>query len=139
LIGQGTKDVEDVAVEAPFVPRVEDGRGEPNAPPWNFLITKPAVRRPAMDWTPRDGDRFGNFTLGSLLQFNRQTGMYVFRVGECPAVVLKLMKPFEGDIPDDPLEWNSLRKSKTLKRENGALKLLKGARVHSTADTLNPP
>lgn len=92
-----------------------------------------------MDWTPRDGDRFGNFTLGSLLQFNRQTGMYVFRVGECPAVVLKLMKPFEGDIPDDPLEWNSLRKSKTLKRENGALKLLKGARVHSTADTLNPP
>lgn len=36
------------------------------------------------------------------------------------------MKPFEEDIPDDPLQWDSLRKSKTLKRENQALKLLKG-------------
>lgn len=109
-----------------FVPHVEDGRGEPNPEPWNFLITKPAVRRPAMDWTPRAGDRFGNLTLGSLLQFNRQTGMYVFRVREARDVVLKVMKPFEGDIPDDPLEWDRLRKSKTLKRENQALKLLKG-------------
>ena len=125
LVGQGTKNVDDVAVEAPFVPRVEDGQ-EPNTAPWNFLITKPAVRRPAMDWTPKDGDRFGNLILGSLLQHNRETGMYVFRVRECPEVVLKLMKPFEGDIPDDPLEWDSLRKSKTLKRENGALTLLKG-------------
>jgi serine/threonine protein kinase len=108
------------------VPRVEDGRGEPNPAPWNFLITKPAIRRPAMDWEPKEGDRFGNLTLGSLLQFNRQTGMYVFRVRECPEVVLKIMKPFEGDIPDDPLEWDNLRKSKTLKRENQALKLLKG-------------
>ena len=124
LIGRGTK--EDAAVEAPLVPRVEDGRGEPNKAPWDLLITKPAIRRPAMDWMPKDGDRFGNFTLGSLLQFNRQTGMYVFRVRECPEVVLKLMKPFEGDIPDDPLEWDSLRKSKTLKRENGALKVLQG-------------
>jgi len=125
LIGRGsTRD--GVAVEAALVPRVEEGRGEPNATPWNFLITKPAVRRPAMDWTPDDGDRFGSLTLGSLLQFNRQTGMYVFRVRECPEVVLKLMKPFEGDIPDDPLEWDNLRKSKTLKRENQALKLLKG-------------
>jgi serine/threonine protein kinase len=126
LIGQGTKDADGVAVESPFVPRVEDGRGEPNAAPWNFLITKPAVRRPAMDWRPKDGDRFGNLTLGSLLQFNRQTGMYVFRVRECPEVVLKIMKPFEGDLPDDPLEWDNLRKSKTLKRENQALKILKG-------------
>ena len=124
LIGQGTK--EDVVVAAPFVPRVEDGRGEPNTAPWDFLITKPAVRRPAMDWTPQDGDRFGNFTLGLLLQLNRETGMSVFRVRECPEVVLKLMKPFEGDIPDNPLEWDSLRKSKTLKRENGALKVLQG-------------
>ncbi len=124
LIGQRTKD--DVVVAAPFVPRVEDGRGEPNTPPWDFLITKPAVRRPAMDWAPQDGDRFGNFTLGSLLQLNRETGMSVFRVRECPEVVLKLMKPFEGDIPDNPLEWDSLRKSKTLKRENGALKVLQG-------------
>ncbi|HTF44162.1 MAG TPA: hypothetical protein VK641_09700 [Terriglobales bacterium] len=126
LIGQGTKEADGVAVEAPFVPRVEDGRGERNAAPWDFLITKPAVRRPALDWTPKAGDRFGHFTLGSLLQFNRDTGMYVFRIQECPDVVLKLMKPFEGDIPDDPLEWDSLRKSKTLKRENGALKLLQG-------------
>jgi serine/threonine protein kinase len=125
FIGQGPKD-DDVAVETPVVPRVEDGRGEPNAAPWNFLITKPAIRRPAMDWTPKEGDRFGSLTLGSLLQFNRQTGMYVFRVRECPEVVLKFMKPFEGDIPDDPLEWDNLRKSKTLKRENQALKLLKG-------------
>lgn len=124
LLAQGTK--EDVVVKAPFVPRVEDGRGERNTAPWDFLITKPTVRRPAMDWMPKDGDRFGNFTLGSLLQLNRQTGMYVFRVRECPDVVLKIMKPFEGDIPDDPLEWDSLRKSKTLKRENQALKLLKG-------------
>ncbi len=124
LVGQGSK--ESVMVEAPLVPRVEDGRGEPNTAPWDFLITKPAVRRPAMDWTPKDGDRFGNLKLGSLLQFNRETGMYVFRVLECPEVVLKIMKPFEGDIPDDPLEWDSLRKSKTLKRENQALKLLKG-------------
>lgn len=113
-------------VEMPFVPRVEEGRGEPNPAPWNFLITKPAIRRPAMDWSPKDGDSFGNLTLGSLLQHNRQTGMYVFRVRETSAVVLKLMKPFEGDIPDDPLEWDRLRKSKTLKRENQALKLLKG-------------
>jgi len=125
LIGQGD-DAETVGVDAPFVPRVEDGRGEPNAAPWNFLITKPAVRRPAMDWTPEESDRFGNLTLGTLLQFNGQTGMYVFLVRECPDVVLKIMKPFEGDLPDDPLEWNSLRKSKTLKRENQALKLLKG-------------
>lgn len=118
----------EAAVEAPFVPRVEDGRGEPNTAPWDFLITKPAVRRPAMDWQPRDGDRFGNLTLGSLLQFNRQTGMYVFRVRERPDVVLKIMKPFEGDLPDDPLEWARLRKSKTLKRENQALKLLKDVR-----------
>jgi hypothetical protein len=117
---------DDGVVETPVVPRVEEGRGEPNAAPWNFLITKPAVRRPAMDWAPKDGDRFGNLTLESLLQFNRQTGMSVFRVRECPEVVLKLMKPFEGDIPDDPLEWENLRKSKTLKRENQALKLLKG-------------
>jgi serine/threonine protein kinase len=126
MVSQGTKGVDGAAVEAPLVPRVEDGRGEPNTTPWDFLITKPAVRRPAMDWMPRDGDRFGNRTLGSLLQFNRETGMYVFRVRECPEVVLKIMKPFEGDIPDDPLEWNSLRKSKTLKRENQALNLLKG-------------
>jgi len=126
FLGQGAEDAEGVAVEAPFVPRVENGQGEPNTAPWNFLITKPAVRRPAMDWTPKDGDRFGNFTLGSLLQFNRESGMSVFRVRERPEVVLKIMKPFEGDIPDDPLEWDSLRKSKTLKRENGALKLLKG-------------
>ena len=125
LVGHGTKGAETVVVEA-FVPRVEDGRGEPNKAPWDFLITKPAVRRPAMDWTPRDGERFGKFTLGSLLQHNRETGMYVFRIRECPEVVLKIMKPFEGDIPDDPLEWDSLRKSKTLKRENGALKLLQG-------------
>jgi serine/threonine protein kinase len=125
-IGRRMKDANDVAVEAPFVPRVEAGRGEPNTAPWDFLITKPAVRRPAMDWAPEDGNRFGNLTLGSLLQFNSQTGMYVFRVRECPEVVLKIMKPFEGDIPDDPLEWDSLRKSKTLKRENQALKLLKG-------------
>jgi hypothetical protein len=126
LVGRGAKDTADVPVESPFVPRVEDGRGEPNPAPWDFLITKPAIRRPAMDWRPQDGDRFGNLTLGSLLQFNRQTGMYVFRMREFPDVVLKLMKPFEGDIPDDPLEWDSLRKSKTLKRENQALKLLKG-------------
>lgn len=113
-------------VKAPFVPRVEDGRGEPNAAPWNFLITKPAVRRPAMDWTPRAGDPFGNLTLGTLLQFNSHTGMYVLRVQDCPDVVLKITKPFEGDIPDDPSEWNKLRKSKTLKRENQALRLLKG-------------
>src|SRR6185369_1446977 len=50
----------------------------------------------------------------------------VFRVRELPEIVLKLTKPFEGDIPDNPLEWDSLRKSKTLKRENQALKLLKG-------------
>jgi serine/threonine protein kinase len=125
FLGQGsTRD--DVAVETSVVPRVEDGRGEPNPAPWIFLITKPAVRRPAMDWTPAEGDHFGSLTLGSLLQFNRQTGMYVFRVRECPEVVLKIMKPFEGDIPDDPLEWDNLRKSKTLKRENQALKLLKG-------------
>jgi hypothetical protein len=125
FIGQGpTRD--GVAVETPVVPRVEDGRGEPNTAPWNFLITKPAIRRPALEWEPKEGDRFGNLTLGSLLQFNRQTGMYVFRVRECPEVVLKIMKPFEGDIPDDPLEWDNLRKSKTLKRENQALKLLKG-------------
>ena len=125
LIGQGpAKDR--VAVESPFVPHVEDGRGEPNPAPWNFLITKPAIRRPAMDWSPQAGERFGNLTLGSLLQFNRQTGMYVFRVREDPEVVLKIMKPFEGDIPDDPLEWDNLRKSKTLKRENQALRLLKG-------------
>ncbi len=124
-IGPGrTRD--DVAVEAPVLPCVENGSGEPNAAPWNFLITKPAIRRPAMDWTPKDGDRFGNLTLGSPLQINRQTGMYVFRVWEYPEVVLKIMKPFEGDIPDDPLEWDNLRKSKTLKRENQALKLLKG-------------
>jgi serine/threonine protein kinase len=126
LIGQDTRETKDIAAQVPFVPRVEDARGEPNAGPWNFLITKPAVRRPAMNWTPKEGDPFGNLTLGSLLQFNRQTGMYVFRVRECPEVVLKIMKPFEGDIPDDPLEWNNLRKSKTLKRENQALKLLKG-------------
>jgi len=120
------KDADDVTVEAPFVPRVEDGRGEPNTAPWTFLITKPAVRRPAMDWAPEVGNRFGNMTLGTLLQFNSQTGMYVFRVRECPEVVLKVMKPFEGDIPADPLEWDSLRKSKTLKRKNQALKLLKG-------------
>jgi serine/threonine protein kinase len=125
FIRQGpTRD--DFAAESPLVPRVEDGRGEPNAAPWHFLITKPAVRRPAMDWSPKDGDRFGSLTLGSLLQYNRQTGMYVFRVQECPEVVLKIMPPFEGDIPDDPLAWDSLRKSKTLKRENQALKLLKG-------------
>ena len=52
--------------------------------------------------------------------------MHVFRVQEDPEVVLKIMKPFEGDIPDDPLEWDRLRKSKTLKRENQALKVLKG-------------
>ena len=126
LIGQGTDDEEAIAIKPPFVPRVEDGRGEPNAAPWDFLITKPAVRRPAMDWTPETGDHFGKLTLGSLLQHNRQTGMYVFRVQECPEVVLKLMKPFDGDIPDDPLEWDNLRKNKTLKRENQALKLLKG-------------
>jgi serine/threonine protein kinase len=128
FIGPGTQDADadSVAVETPFVPRVEDARGEPNAVPWDFLITKPAVRRPAMDWMPKEGDRFGNLMLGALLQFNCQTGMYVFRVQECPEVVLKLMKPFEGDIPDDPLQWDSLRKSKTLKRENQALKLLKG-------------
>lgn len=114
------------AIEAPLVPRVEDGRGEPNAAPWDFLITKPSVRRPAMDWSPKEGDRFGKLTLGSLLQCNRQTGMSVFRVQEYPDVVLKIMQPFEGDIPDDPLDWDSLRKSKTLKRENQALKLLKG-------------
>lgn len=108
------------------VPRVEDGRGEPNAPPWDFLITKPAIRRPALDWTPQPGDRFGPLTLGSLLQRNRQTGMNVFRVQECPGVVLKIMKPFAEDIPDDPLVWDRLRKSKTLKRENQALKLFKG-------------
>lgn len=125
-IGHGTKDGDRLAIEAPFVPRVEDGRGEPNAVPWDFLITKPAIRRPAMDWMPKEGDRLGNLTLGSLLQFNDQTGMYVFRVREWPEVVLKIMKPFEGDIPDDPLQWDSLRKSKTLKRENQALKLLKG-------------
>ena len=123
-VGQGTK--EGFAVEASFVPRVEDGRGEPNTAPWDFLITKPAVRRPAMDWMPKDGDRVGKLTLGTLLQCNRETGMSVFRVRECPEVVLKIMKPFEGDIPDDPLEWDSLRKSKTLKRENGALKVLQG-------------
>jgi serine/threonine protein kinase len=124
--GQGTPAAEGMAVEAPLVPRVEDGRGEPNPAPWDFLITKPAIRRPAMDWAPKAGDRFGNLTLGSLLQRNRQTGMFVFRVRECPEVVLKIMQPFEGDIPDDPLEWDSLRKSKTLKRENQALTLLKG-------------
>lgn len=124
--GRKPKTEETVTVEAPFVPRVEDGRGEPNLAPWDFLITKPAVRRPPMDWTPKQGDRFGNLTLGALMQHNRQTGMYVFRVRECPAAVLKIMKPFEGDIPDDPLEWDSLRKSKTLKRENQALKQLKG-------------
>jgi len=128
FIGQGTKDADGVRVESPFVPRVEDGRGEPNPAPWNFLITKPTVRRPAMDWTPKDSDRFGSLTLESLLQHNRQTGMYVFRIRQCPEVVLKLMKPFAGDIPDDPLEWDNLRKSKTLKRENQALKLLKGLR-----------
>lgn len=124
--GFGKNEAAEIVVEAPLVPRVEDGRGEPNVAPWNFLITKPAIRRPAMDWSPKEGDRFGNLTLGSLLQRNRQTGMDVFRVQECPGVVLKIMKPFEGDIPDDPLEWDSLRKSKTLKRENQALKLLKG-------------
>jgi serine/threonine protein kinase len=126
LVGQEAEAAEGVAIKASFVPRVEDGRGEPNIAPWNFLITKPAVRRPAMDWAPKEGDRFGNLTLGSLLQLNRETGMYVFRVQERPEVVLKLMKPFEGDIPDDPLEWDSLRKNKTLKRENQALKLLQG-------------
>lgn len=126
FLGQGSKERADVARMAPPVPRVEDGRGEPNAAPWDFLITKPAVRRPAMDWSPNEGDPFGNLTLGSLLQHNQQTGMYVFRVQDCPEVVLKIMKPFEGDIPDDPLEWDNLRKSKTLKRENQALKLLKG-------------
>ena len=125
-IGQETKDANGIVATSPFVPRVEDGRGEFNSAPWNFLVTKPAVRRPAMDWTPAEGDHFGNLTLGSLLQHNRQTGMYVFRVRECSEVVLKIMKPFEGDIPDDPLEWDHLRKSKTLKRENQALKLLKG-------------
>lgn len=125
FIGQGRTKTED-AVETAFVPRVEDGRGEPNPAPWNFLITKPSIRRPAMEWTPKTSDRFGNLTLGSLLQHNRQTGMFVFRMLDCPEVVLKIMKPFEGDIPDDPLEWASLRKSKTLKRENQALKLLKG-------------
>ena len=119
---------EAVAAEASFVPRVEDGRGEPNTAPWDFLITKPAVRRPAVDWAPKEGDRLGPLTLGALLQLNRRTGMYVFRVRECPENVLKLMKPFVGDIPDDPLEWDRLRKSKTLKRENQALTLLKGLR-----------
>ena len=126
LVGPGRAEAEVAPVAAPVVPRVEDGRGEPNAAPWDFLITKPTIRRPAMDWKPKDGDRFGTLTLGALLQFNRDSGMYVFRVRECPEVVLKLMKPFEGDIPDNPLEWDSLRKSKTLKRENQALKLLKG-------------
>jgi serine/threonine protein kinase len=124
--GRKRKAVETVTVAEPFVPRVEDGRGEPNLAPWDFLITKPAIRRPPMDWTPKAGDRFGNVTLGALMQHNRQTGMHVFRVRECPEVVLKIMKPFEGDIPDDPLEWDRLRKSKTLKRENQALKQLKG-------------
>ncbi|MCU0787653.1 MAG: protein kinase [Verrucomicrobia bacterium] len=128
LIGQGRQDAAGAAVQAPFVPRVEDARGEPNVAPWDFLITKPAVRRPAMSWTPDAGDHFGNLTLGALLQHNRQTGMYVFPVREYPDVVLKLMRPFEGDIPDDPMEWDRLRKSKTLKRENQALKLLKGVR-----------
>jgi len=128
LIGHGTGAEDGASVATPFVPRVEDGRGEPNAAPWNFLITKPVVRRPAMDWTPEAGDPFGNLTLGTLLQFNSHTGMYVFRVQDCPDVVLKITKPFEGDIPDDPLEWNKLRKSKTLKRENQALRLLKGLR-----------
>ena len=126
LMGQGGEVALGAAVTVPFVPRVEAGRGEPNVAPWNFLITKPAVRRPAMDWVPCQDDRFGNLTLGALLQLNRQTGMFVFRVRECPDVVLKLMKPFEGDLPDDPLEWDRLRKSKTLKRENQALKLLQG-------------
>ena len=126
--GQRTKDENSLATDIPFVPRVEDGRGPTNAAPWDFLITKPSVRRPAMDWTPKDGDHFGNLTLGSLLQWNRQTGMYVFQLREYPDMVLKLMKPFEGDIPDDPLVWDSLHKSKTLKRENQALKLLKGLR-----------
>jgi len=126
LIGQETGDAAAIVARPPFVPRVEDGRGEPNTAPWDFLITKPAVRRPAMAWTPETGDHFGKLTLGELLQFNSQTGMYVFRVREHPEVVLKMMKPFEGDIPDDPLEWDSLRKSKTLKRENQALRLLKG-------------
>jgi serine/threonine protein kinase len=128
LIGSGAEADEAVAVEAPFVPRVEAGRGEPNAAPWNFLITKPAIRRPAMEWTPKADDPFGNLTLSTLLQHNPETGMRVFRVREHPEVVLKLMKPFEGDIPDDPLDWEKLSKSKTLKRENQALKLLKGLR-----------
>jgi len=126
LIGQDTEDTDVIISQAPFVPRVEDGRGELNIDPWDFLITKPAVRRPAMAWTPETGDHFGKLTLGDLLQFNSQTGMYVFRVQQHPEVVLKMMKPFEGDIPDDPLQWDSLRKSKTLKRENQALRLLKG-------------
>jgi serine/threonine protein kinase len=125
-LGRKPKVAETVAVEAPFVPRVEGGRGESNLAPWDFLITKPATRRPPMNWTPKEGDRFGSLTLGALMQHNRQTGMHVFRVRECPNVVLKIMKPFEGDIPDDPLEWDRLRKSKTLKRENQALKQLKG-------------
>jgi SAM-dependent methyltransferase len=128
LIGPGTEADAAVAVETPFVPRVEAGRGEPNPAPWNFLITKPAIRRPAMEWTPKAGDPFGHLTLGTLLQHNPETGMHVFRVQEHAEVVLKLMKPFEGDIPDDPLDWEKLSKSKTLKRENQALKLLKGLR-----------
>lgn len=126
LIGQEIRNGDGVGVKPPFVPRVEDGRGEPNGTPWNFLITKPAVRRPAMDWSPIESDPFGTLTLGSLLQHNHQTGMYVFRIKEHPEAVLKLMKPFEGDVPDDPSEWDNLRKNKTLKRENQALKLLKG-------------
>lgn len=126
LIGQDVPDEEAGGVEPPFVPRVEGGRGEPNLPPWDFLVTKPTVRRPAMAWTPETGDHFGSLTLGPLLQHNRQTGMYVFLMHEGPDVVLKLMKPFAGDLPDDPLEWDNLRKSKTLKRENQALKILKG-------------
>jgi len=126
LIGRGKDTASERGVESAAVPRVEDGRGEPNPAPWHFLITKPAIRRPAMNWEPKEGEGFGKLTLSMLLQRNRQTGMWVFRVRECPEVVLKIMKPFEGDIPDDPLEWDNLRKSKTLKRENQALKLLKG-------------
>jgi len=83
LIGQGTREADGVTVQTPFVPRAEDSRGEPDAAPSDFLITTPAVRRPAMHWTPKEGttsgawrlDRFSNITARRACLYSASTSV----------------------------------------------------------------
>ena len=49
-----------------------------------------------LNWIPKEGDRFGKVTLGSLLQFNAETGMHVFRVREYPEVVIKQLRDYRA-------------------------------------------